>query len=200
MKDVDSGWQLMYNNCLEALNKVAPLITMHNVKQQKCWTTPELMSLIRERDNKKLTADAVLNDKANVEYKELRNKFKRAVIKSKRAYVLSKLEDSTNSPKPYRKELNNLFNPSNSAKKAKLSNECDLQRNLLIAWRPTNIEEIEILIDNIDTHKSSVIENINSLLLKDCLLLTTDKVCTLFNKILLDGTFPLEKGLHYTNI
>lgn len=73
---------------------------------------------------------------------------------------------------------------------ADLRTECDAQNSILISWRPTNLEEIELLIDAIDVNKSSMIENINTRLLKDCLYLTMDKICILFNKILSDGIFP----------
>lgn len=90
MVDVDQGWQHLHDNFIKALDKVAPIIIMNNVKQRKCWTTLELMSLIRERDHKKATADALLNNKDNEEFKKIRNKVKRLIIKSKRAYILNK--------------------------------------------------------------------------------------------------------------
>lgn len=63
-------------------------------------------------------------------------------------------------------------------------------QSLLISWRPTNLEEVSNLIDTIDTHKSSQVKDVNSKLLKDCLLCTTEQVCTLFNRILVTGIFP----------
>lgn len=74
----------------------------------------------------------------------------------------------------------------------KLRIDCNRQNNLLISWRQTNREEIENLIDAIDVYKSSMIENISSLLFRDCLLLTIDKICLLFNKILTNGVFPMK--------
>lgn len=234
MLDVNTGWHLLHNIYQHALDRVAPFVTMNNVKQRKSWTSPELMSLIRERDHKKLMADKLLNNNSNKEFKKLRNKVKRTVIKTKRSFVLSKLNDSTNNPRNYWKELNNLFSPSpitrtselilsdngmdvdiqqsadfmntyfskvgeklaeaintnNENYLAELQSEADMQNNLLISWRPTNTQEIEIMIDAIDVNKSSMTENINSRLLKDCLYLTMDKICILFNRILTDGIFP----------
>lgn len=111
MTDVNKGWQLLHNNYLKALDKIAPFVNMINVKQRKTWTSPELMSLIRERDIKKSMADTLLNNDSNQEFKKLRNKVKRTVIKTKRSFVLSKLNDSSNNPKVYWRELNNLFSP-----------------------------------------------------------------------------------------
>lgn len=234
MINVNSGWHLLYNSYLTALDRVAPFVNMNNVKQRKSWTSPELMSLITERDHKKLTADTLLNNTSNQEFKKLRNKVKRAVIKTKRSFVLSKLNDPTNNPKKYWKELNSLFSPSSTTNNteliisdngldlpshlsadfmnryfskvgerlaevinsnnepylSKLRLDSDTQTNLLISWRPTNIEEIELLIDAIDVNKSSMTDNINTRLLKDCLYLTMDKISILFNRILSDGIFP----------
>lgn len=62
--------------------------------------------------------------------------------------------------------------------------------NKLISWRPTNPEELERLINNIDIYKSSKVKDISSKYFKDCLLSSIDKVCILFNRIFLDGKFP----------
>lgn len=66
----------------------------------------------------------------------------------------------------------------------------DVVRDVLIAWRPTNIEEIELLIDSIDISKSSRIEGINTAIFKDCLNCTKKHICYLFNKVLSHGIFP----------
>lgn len=235
-KDVNNSWMLLYNIYIDTLDKIAPFVTMNNVKKRKCWTTSDLMKLIRERDRLKLEADASAknNDKPYLEYKKIKNKVKRMVITTKRDFVLTKLEDSNSNPKRYWRELNNLFKqsevsgvttitlsnngfeiPSDStadymnayfstigsklATAITLNNtdyvntlnyESEQQRNILISWRPTNIEEVCNLIDSIDLQKSSMIEKINTKLFRDCLLCTADKIVILFNRILSEGKFP----------
>lgn len=234
MNDVDEGWTILYDTYTSTLDKIAPFVTMTNVTKRKCWTTSDLMSLIRERDRCKNKADNTRDKNDYQEFKKMKNKVKRTVIKAKRGYIMSKLEDSSNNPKRYWKELNNLFNPpddtrvinislSDNDKEVSLTDTADFmneyfstigsklakaisydngpyldtlyaetsqQNNILISWRPTNLEEICNLIDTIDIHKSSMIDRINTKLLKDCLLCTAERIVLLFNRILRDGKFP----------
>lgn len=77
----------------------------------------------------------------------------------------------------------------------------DPVKDILITWRPTNIEEVELLIDSIDISKSSRVEGINTPILKDCLKCTKKHLCHLFNKVLNNGIFPDEwKVAHITPI
>lgn len=72
----------------------------------------------------------------------------------------------------------------------------------MIIWRSTNNEEISNLIDIIDNSKSSLIEGIDSSLLKDCLICTIVQACTLFNHIFANGIFPeaWENSPNYLHI
>lgn len=84
MSDDDDGWHILYTNYITALHAVAPLITVNNVKKRKHWTTPNLLHLIRRRDNYKSTADEMLNNTSFKLYKVLKNKVKHETIKAKR--------------------------------------------------------------------------------------------------------------------
>lgn len=234
--NVDNCWSILHTTYLNALEKIAPFVTMNNVKKRKCWTTSDLMKSIRERDRLKAEADSNGDNNSFIEFKKLKNRIKRTVINAKRDFVLTKLEDFNSNPKRYWRELNNLFKPSedsgsinislsnngieiptdntadfmneyfstigsklanaitldNSDYVKSLLDESEHQRNIIISWRPTNIEEVCNLIDSIDLQKSSMIEGINTKLFKDCLLCTAEKIVTLFNRILSEGTFPKE--------
>lgn len=232
MSNVDVGWDMLYNILIRALSIVAPFVTMNEVKHRKTWTTPALLELIRLRDAEKEKADSLANNQTHIEFKKVRNRVKRKIIKDKKDYIRNKIDDASNNTRKYWKELNSLFKPSCSNEAQillKSNNNTDLTLNeipdhmityfamvgqnlandiatdnsayiehltevrtndQLIAWRPTNTEEISIIIDNIDITKSSMVLDIRTNLLKDGLKCCKDKICILFNRILTDGKFP----------
>lgn len=60
----------------------------------------------------------------------------------------------------------------------------------LINWRPVNIEEIELLIEEIDTTKNSSIPEIDIVLFKDSLKAIPEKLLFLFTKDLEESVVP----------
>lgn len=116
MKSVNDGWEILYKNYIEALDTIAPLTTVKNAKPRKLWTTPSLLQQIRKRDTLKTQSDSLLNNKAYIEYKKVKNQVKRDTIKLKRNYVMKRIGDARGNPKRYWNELNNLFNPCTSSR------------------------------------------------------------------------------------
>lgn len=57
-------------------------------------------------------------------------------------------------------------------------------------WNKTSEAEILLLVQGIDIHKSSNIEQIISTLLKDCLLNSINKLTHLFNSVLSTNLYP----------
>lgn len=57
-------------------------------------------------------------------------------------------------------------------------------------WDRVSEAETLLLVQDLDVNKNSNIDELNSTLLKDCLLSAIDKLTHLFNSILLSGYFP----------
>lgn len=79
MPNVDVGWVILYDIFMDALNKVAPFVTLNEVRSRKSWTTPALLELIRQRDSENGKSDPLYYYtiiQAHPELKKLRNKLK----------------------------------------------------------------------------------------------------------------------------
>lgn len=61
---------------------------------------------------------------------------------------------------------------------------------VLSEWRLTDYVEVTKVIKEINVHKNSNIDKVNSLLLKDCLLSSIQQVAHLFNQIFITGQIP----------
>lgn len=100
MTSLDEGWSLIHRIYIEALNVTAPHETLYltyiNIWKRKSWTTPELMQAIR--NNLKISCAPFLNNSAHTQFKKIRNKVKRDVIKAKRSFIMSKINNSRNNP------------------------------------------------------------------------------------------------------
>lgn len=158
MLSVDEGWDTMYANYLHALNTIAPFMTIKNVKQRKSWTSPKLLRKMRQRDNLKSQADALTNNNSYKEYKKLKNKIKREVIKAKRQYIMNKISDANNNPKQYWKELNNVFNPSGSERPPPISlaeDGIDLPTEEIAEYMNTYFSEIGLKLASAITADNS---------------------------------------------
>lgn len=82
------------------------------VRSRDDWTNASLLNLIRGRDHAKETFvnldDENLREAKFKEFKELRGKVKRSVIKAKREYVQNKLNSAKKDGRLYWTELNEL--------------------------------------------------------------------------------------------
>lgn len=106
--DPNIGWNQLYQIYLRCLDIIVPLIEVYNVNEASPWINAELLDLVRDRDVKKLKCDKVEINDSFEEFKKLRNKVHREVIKAKRNHVrncLNKLDPST---KKYWAELNKV--------------------------------------------------------------------------------------------
>lgn len=112
MPNVDVGWSLLYSMFTRALSITAPFIIMRGVKSRQVWTSSELLELIRLRDAEKEKVDSLCSNDSYTEYKKLRNKVKRKIIKDKRNHIRFKIDSTSNNTKKYWKEINSLFKPS----------------------------------------------------------------------------------------
>lgn len=115
-------WDMLYKSYLNTLDRIAPLEVISNVKQADDWVTPELLSLIRQRDKLKeemntYTGTIQYSAKAK-KFKEKRNQIKRAVINAKRNYALLKISSNADNPRKYWAELNRIM-PNGKSKKDK---------------------------------------------------------------------------------
>lgn len=80
------------------------------VREKDDWVTPDLLSIIRSRDRAK--ESIVMEDnsvKTFEEFKTLRGKAKRAVIRAKHDFIQSKLENAKTDCKLNWSELNDLY-------------------------------------------------------------------------------------------
>lgn len=108
-------WEIMLNHFTTCVNLLAPLIELENVPEKEPWVTPDLLRLIRER-NQSQQEYLNLGDQCDrnalnakiAKYHELRNKVQREVMKSKRSHVVNKVSLLDNSSKKFWKELHNI--------------------------------------------------------------------------------------------
>lgn len=241
--DVSIAWNIMYNNYVYTLNKLVPFVEM-KVRHREDWTNASLMNLIRDRDQMKDSLKKMTINNENTveskfkEFKELRGKVKRSVIKAKRDYIQTKLNAVKKDGKLYWTELNQLYpgkkqkgltkqimklTDSNNKEISpetiqdfvndyfttigqKLAEEIVLDNtdyirsfteqhdipNIKKSFDPITRIELHDVIKNIDVKKSSNIHNIDSKLLKCCLLATQTHVLFLFNLMLITCKIPDE--------
>lgn len=108
-------WDFLYFTYLKTLDEIAPFTYILNVKDTEDWVSPELLSLIRQRDKLKEEVDSFTDKATNVyeekckKFREKRNQVKRAVIKAKRNYVSAKLHSNIDNPRKYWAELNRVM-------------------------------------------------------------------------------------------
>lgn len=117
-------WEILYNSYLKILDCIAPMVHITNVKEADCWVTPELLNLIRQRDNLKNELDNCgTGESYNRNLKEFRKKrseVKRGVIVAKRNYTLAKLRSNHDNPRKYWSDLNRIMpTGKNKSKKKK---------------------------------------------------------------------------------
>lgn len=84
------------------------MVTVYNIKETDSWVSQELIDLVRERDANKERSDNLFNNDACIEYKRLRNKLKRTVIKNKHDYIRGCMSDLNPSSKKFWSELNKI--------------------------------------------------------------------------------------------
>lgn len=106
--DPNTTWSILLNIYIECINIVAPVITMSNVKEKEDWVTPELLCLIRNRDNEKELADKLNSESHRKEFKKLRKEVKTTVHRAKRNYVKMRIEDLDPNSRNYWAELKKI--------------------------------------------------------------------------------------------
>lgn len=101
-------WDLIYNNYINCLDNIAPISDISINKIKPNWVTSEIISLIRQRDNNKRTADSLNQNQDYINFKLNRNKIKRKVIKAKKYFITHKLKEHPPNSKKYWDELNEI--------------------------------------------------------------------------------------------
>lgn len=107
-RDPAASWEILYQIYLNCLNSVAPLITVYNIKEIDPWVSQELIDLVRERDSEKMKCDKLFNNNACIEFRKLRNKVKRTVIKAKHNYIRGCMKELNPSSKKFWSEVNKI--------------------------------------------------------------------------------------------
>lgn len=111
------------------------------------------------------------------------------------------LNDETNQPtepnktSAYTNEFFENIGPA-LANEITINNKANLERlnnfvpeRSLSDWKPIDVDELVKAVKELDVNKNSNIENINTVLLRDCRLCTIQQVVHLFNLILVNGRF-----------
>lgn len=92
-------WGMLYSVYLKYLDKTVPFVELYNIKEADNWVSPELLKFVRDRDIYKSKADKISKNDSFIEFKRVRNKVKREVIRAKHTHVRNCLNDLVSSSK-----------------------------------------------------------------------------------------------------
>lgn len=91
LEDPNLVWDYLYKTYLTAIDSIAPITILNNCKAKKSWVTPELLALIRERDEHKSKSDSLNSNWHFKEFKKCRNKVRKLLYTAKHEYITTRL-------------------------------------------------------------------------------------------------------------
>ena len=108
-KNVNSAWTSMKETLLRVINKHAPII-QKRVKGRYCpWLTPELKTLMNNRDKFHRKARKTMSENDWNAYKQAKNHCNNAVKQAKYKYHHNLQNEAYNNPKKFWRAIKNIF-------------------------------------------------------------------------------------------
>ena len=129
--DVDTCWDLLYQNMTNILGKLCPEKRFKFAKNRPTWITNDLINLMKERDS---WLQLFLKSRLEIDKKKMRRvrNLVNVSVKNARADVVKdQLETHKNDPKKFWKELNNLIPKNNSGNAQNFNNIKDIHSQII---------------------------------------------------------------------
>lgn len=107
-RNVNSAWKIFCEIFMSVLNDVAPIREVKVKNHTEPWITPEILELIKQRDNFLNNYNKNGNKMFYSDYCKYRNKVQREVKEAKATFFENKIEENRNSPKNLWKQFKSL--------------------------------------------------------------------------------------------
>ena len=126
--DPDKLWEIMLLNINNVADWMCPMKNVNIKKYRDPWVTPEILELIRDKDQALKKAKRTKNDQNWKTAKRLRNSCLTQVRKAKGDLIRSELDNNKSDSKKFRKKIHEIIPKNNKEKnKIELGNQINSQ-------------------------------------------------------------------------
>ena len=108
-ENVDTQWEILYNNIIRILDDMIPVRTFKFAKSKPAWLVGEVLELMKDRDRalKKATRTKKKDDK--IYARQIRNKTNILIRNAKNNFVKEKLNNYSDNPKKFWKQIKSVM-------------------------------------------------------------------------------------------